>query len=514
MDTSLPYKVIFSLVLSVTIGLGVALTMRDIGLAWDEPTYMHRGDGYIEWLKHPSVSTIGLYWYMGDIHPPLRKIVSSLSSVAFSQITHAAGSTILGYRLSTLVFILPLAFLLSVFMYRWGVIASVFSVIGLFLLPHFFYHAHLITLDVAVSALWFTAIVITTSVTIPYRLNLVLLSIILSAATLTKFSGIFLFVPVGIWIFWRHWTNHKRTAFRSYLRPLLLTLRDMCVLSGVTLILFFVCWPFLWTEPFQHFSAYVTRQFGQHYIPVYYLRHIYYQAPWHYPFVMFFVTTPISVCVLFGIGFVAIIIRGTALERFILFNALLPMAVVAFPQSPKYDSIRHFLPAFPFIMAVAAIGLTKIITLITSRKIQPYIVLCVSLICLIEPARALMHVYPYPYTYYNAFVGGLQGAKTYGFETEYWGSSFQQILPYINANKTKSFCAYPVTDMFPVYTQNHLLSPAVRVETDRKNCELFLLLNREGFLHNDEIIAIQSHMPLVKTLSLDGIPLIFVYHLK
>jgi 4-amino-4-deoxy-L-arabinose transferase-like glycosyltransferase len=514
MNTSLPVKIILSFVLSVAIALGIVLTIRDIGLAWDEPTYMQHGDVYFEWFKHPSFTTIDTYWKMADIHPPLRKIVSSASSLLFSQITHTTGSSILGYRLSTLLFILPMAFLFSLFMYRWGVMASIFSVVGLFLLPHFFYHAHLITLDVAVSAFWLISIVITTSTKISHQLKIFFLSIILSAATLTKFSGIFLFVPVGLWLFWCHWTDHKKSAFRSYLQPILFTIRDMSILSGATIILFFAYWPFLWTAPLPHIFEFITVQLGHLGIPVYYLGHVYYQAPWHYPFVLFFITTPLSILILFCIGMVLISIRGTALERFILFNALFPMAIVALPQSPKYDSVRQFLPAFPFVMAVAAIGLSKAVTVVKSVKLQKYIVLFISLGCLVETAGALIRIYPYPYTYYNTLIGGLRGAKKYGFEIEYWGSSFQNILPYMNANKSKTFCSHPFNDVFVVYAQNHLLSPDIQVDTERKNCELFLLLNREGYLHTDEIESIQSTKPLVQTVSLDGIPLVFVYRLK
>jgi hypothetical protein len=400
-------------------------------------------------------------------------------------------------------------------MYRWGTLASIFSVVGLFLLPHYFYHVHLITLDIAMSAFWVVSIVVTTSTNISHWLKMFLLSIILPAAILTKFSGLFLFVPVGFWLFWCHWIQNKRISLGSLIHSIFLTLRDMSILSGVTIILFFVCWPYLWTEPMRHILEFITIQIGRHTIPVYYLGHIYYQAPWHYPFVLFFITTPLSILILFCIGLVLIIISGTALERFILLTALLPMVLIALPQSPKYDSVRQFLPAFPFVMAVAAIGLTKIVTIIRSIKIRKYILLCISVGCLIETAGALIKVYPYPFAYYNALIGDLRGARKYGFETEYYGSSFQSILPYLNANKEKAFCAYPVTDMFPVYAQNHLLSPDVRVETDRNNCDLFLLLNREGFIqNNNEIISIQSTKPLIKTVSLDGIPLVFVYRLK
>ncbi len=494
----------------------IILTMQHIGVVWDEPTYMRRGSQYIAWMQHPSLSTIQDYWSLEDIHPPLHKILGGLTNAIAAHTLHKTQSVVVGYRLSTVLLVIPFIAAFLFFAYRlFGITMAVLSTLMVFLLPHVFYHTHLFTLDMAMTVWWFSAFIIVISKKIRHRIKLLLLSLVIAAATLTKFSGVFLCIPVGIWLYWEHLSSsHQKTLSSFNLKPILQTLADGVILTVQTATLFVAGWPYLWVNPILHMTEFITKQLDHHFIPIYYLGQTYLQAPWHYPFVMFFVTTPVPILILFCLGAGAVLIRGTALERFILVNAVLPMAVVALPQSPKYDSVRLFLPSFPFIVLTVCIGIQKIASVIKTRTMRRGWTVGAAICCLISSAYALCSMYPNTFAYYNSIVGGLRGAEKYGFEREYWGSSLIGLLPYLNANPRKDYCAYPVTDMFPVYVQEGLLSPEIYIGTDRTACRYLILLEREGFLQDPEIIYIRSHMPIVKTIQMQGIPLVSVYRLK
>src|SRR4051794_14321668 len=73
----------------------------------------------------------------------------------------------------------------------------------------------------------------------------------------------------------------------------------------MTGVLFFLClWPYLWVDPVGHWVEYLGRTTHRSTINVWYFGHKYADklVPWHYPFVIFFISVPLLLQVLGVIG--------------------------------------------------------------------------------------------------------------------------------------------------------------------------------------------------------------------
>src|SRR5262249_32719262 len=95
------------------------MTSRDIGLTWDEPTYLEASTAYINWfdglIKDPQLALqekdIDLAWTVNHEHPPFDKVWSGvfwvLSRPFFDDITaHRIGNMLLAGLLVALVYLI------------------------------------------------------------------------------------------------------------------------------------------------------------------------------------------------------------------------------------------------------------------------------------------------------------------------------------------------------------------------------------------------------------------------
>jgi hypothetical protein len=106
-----------------------------------------------------------------------------------------------------------------------------------------------------------------------------------------------------------------------------------------------------------------------------------------------------------------------------------------------YDNDRLFMPAFPYIAALAGIGLDW-----TLRGIRSWLTLrgrmalatplaVIVLVLVYGPHLALAApLYPHWLSYYSEIVGGLPGATRLGLETTYWCDTYTEALDYLNKN--------------------------------------------------------------------------------
>jgi hypothetical protein len=182
----------------------------------------------------------------------------------------------------------------------------------------------------------------------------------------------------------------------------------------------------------------------KHYpVNVYYLGKLYKYAPWHYPFVMLAITTPVLflLLMLLGIGDAARRRPANAGMWLLLFCAggyLLPSAM---PFAPKYNGVRLFLPAFPFLMALAGGGFSLLQIIIVKRlqsfstvaNLQNKVAVLLGIALMLPAMVGLAKVFPFELAYYNTLIGGAAGAQRRGFETIYWGGVYGSALQNINS---------------------------------------------------------------------------------
>jgi 4-amino-4-deoxy-L-arabinose transferase-like glycosyltransferase len=107
----------------------------------------------------------------------------------------------------------------------------------------------------------------------------------------------------------------------------------------------------------------------------------------------------------------------------VVFAALFPFLYFALFRPVAYNGMRHFLFVIPTLSVLAALAFDRALSApLRSARIALAFGLAIAGIA---QARALVTLHPNQYTYFNAFVGGPQGAQG-RYELDYWGTSLAE----------------------------------------------------------------------------------------
>ena len=196
---------------------------------------------------------------------------------------------------------------------------------------------------------------------------------------------------------------------------------------------------------------------------------------------------------------------------FLLVNALAPLAVVAFLTPCKYDGVRLFLPAFPFLCAVAAIGVQEVCTLPQAPWARRAAAGACAAVFLLTFASSTYRYHPFQTSYYNELLGGVRGAAEKGFETEYWGNAYVKLIPWLQRHPGVPLWVPINYDSLKIYQDLGVL-PALRL-TGRAQAEYLVLLVRQGRFDEELWRFYRTEKP-VCSVALLGQPLVNVYRLR
>lgn len=442
----------------------VLATLGDYGITWDEPFYAAGGTQLAAWLRHPRWTTLdAAWWNPADAHPPLVKLAAGLSAELFHARLGWTGE-LTGFRLGPALLAWPSAFALSLWALELlGATAGTLAALCYLLMPRPFFDAHLAALDAPLSGLWLLAAFAFARAERGGRW-LAAAAALTGLTLLTKVTGFFLYAALlGVLL-------ARRAPRRQVLTFLL-----------VPPALFFTLWPWLWAHPVSRAWTFLSFHLHHYGIPVYYLGRIREQAPWHYPFVLTAVTTPVPVLLLATAGAGAIAWRPSRDGWLILLLALLPLGFNSFPWTPKYDGVRLFLPAFPFIALLAGFGVKEALERFPARR--GAVLAACALALGLTAWRGIPRYHPYEASYYNALVGGLKGATQAGFETSYWGEAYQDLLPWMARHPELPFAAPLGDHLFAVDKGLGLLPPGVTVTKEGPGATV--LLSRQGLFGKD-----------------------------
>ena len=497
-----------------------ALASLKPGITWDEPFYVFSGQQYVSWLVNFSGERsltreeIDRNWAVNHEHPPAAKMVYGLSQFfappdTISFYTPRLLAAVLFTGLAVLVYLMTAL--------HFGRPAGVFAALAFVLMPRVFGHGHVAALDVPVALAIFAATFAFSDAHTGLGRS-VLAGFLFGLALLTKFNAVL--VPVVL-IPWALWCFRKRAILPCLL---LLVIGGGVFLGG---------WPWLWHDTWPRLKEYTVnkiervgdgqRPTGTTAVPVHYLGRTYVEppAPWHYPFVLTLVTVPVALLVFAGIGIPLSLgkgkprpgVREPAVSRrsvgaLLLASALLPLVAGAVPGAPKYDGVRLFMPAFPFLACLAGIGAAW------AWRRRPGKVIVVVLLAL--ESAALVYTHPYELSYYNAAVGGAWGAKKLGFETTYWGDTVNaDVLVYVNEHcpdgstiDVQPPCFRDI-GIIPGLkdTLRYLASPGGRTPDFR------LMFPREGYLDASSQALLRTGKPIRQWTYL-GVPQCLLYDLR
>jgi len=467
--------------------LAVSGTSHQYGMTYDEVIYASLGAATADWFARLGRSiTQGDFrtpfirevldegWASDKDHgPPLVKASSGLSQ---RWLAPAIGFWA-AFRLpSAVLFALCVAGLFLWCASLWGIAPGLFAALAFALMPRVFAHAHYAALDTGVAALsLLTAAAFFRSARTDSWRWAVATGILFGLALLTKFNAWFLPPVLFLWSL-------------LFMRRALL--KNLIAIAVIGPVVFLAGWPWLWHDPFGRLWDNLTFYRTHYAVDVHYLGQTYHYAPWHYPFVLTGVTLPALTLAFVGVGLIAAVVL-TALRRapeasLLAIAALAPLCISALPGVPKYNGVRLFLSAFPFLAALAGLGFAQILAGVAwiAQRLRPAVnpasprrwaAAALGAVVLLPAAVGVITTHPYQLAYYNALAGGPLGATDRGFETIYWGGVLRDALPYLNSRQGDGELAFVtpkgVTSLLVFYQRAGLLRPDLRFTTPRDTPE-------------------------------------------
>ncbi len=502
----------------------ILVTSNDYGPTYDEPHYASAGIRYAEWwarLFRGDVSVlqraqIESAWSLNHEHPPLQKVATGFSQRWFG----AVFPGLMAIRLpSALWFALAVCALFLFTRSIWGRRGALFSALAFATLPHIFAHAHFIALDMPITAWFFiTAALAAVALRRGSWGYAVLAGLAFGLALLAKLNAFFLPILLIAWGLIYHRQQWAKLLAMLLIGP----------------AIFVLGWPWLWLDFTPHLRAYLAFHFGHAAYNVWYLGKLYQYAPWHYPFVMTAVTTPVLILILALLGGG----RGPALSKvegnnrltaesvFLLLGLAVTILPSALPSSPKYNGVRLFLPMFPFLAALAGGGFAwlqaSVVRLLKaeapgSARLSALIAAALGAALLYPSANAVLRTHPYQLAYYNALVGGTTGAMKRGFETIYWGQVFKEAPAFLNTTTEES----PLVLVIPkgvIYLlefqqQAGALRPEVRFTGDERDATIadYVMFQAMQSDYTDLCWKLVKNKQPTWAVRLEGTPLLLAY---
>ena len=510
----------------------IALTITGPGLTWDEANFIPSSLSYLDWFRQlrsadafaPEVIT--RYWLPTREHPPLAKLLSGLTILLFHEIAGLIASARLSVALSFSLLLVLVYSLVRQFR-SWK--AGLFASLSLLIMPRVFGHAHLASLDMLIT-LFSVLVVFSFLRGINNWKWSLLLGLFFGLALATKVNAFFFPFPL---LLWAHLYHRRQYA------------NNIMAMLFISPLIFIAIWPWLWVDIpsrlLEHFAL-KTQRFV---IPVFYLGRTYGEIspPWHYPFLMTAITIPSGLLITGLVGFIRAIkssFKAPGVKTpflpchsardehkvglLIIFNALFPLLLISLPGVPKYDGVRLFLPAFPFLAILSGLGLewlaekaSNLFRKKFSLRRAIHLPLLLGLLFLGINAWPLVSIRPYYLSYFNSLVGGVRGARKLGMETTYWGDTLTQtVLDYLNRQPPGTRVHFfPVGgNVIPLLKFTGKLRQDLEV-TSREEATLLVLNHRQGFF-DEELWKIYREKKPIKEAGTfyRGVSLTGVYRLE
>jgi len=504
------------LLLTIFTILLLVVTAPQIGLTWDEPTYIVAAETYPAWygelIIRPAdaltTEEIVRYWSTSHEHPPLDKVWSGFvwlgARYFFDDLTaHRLGNILIEAGLVSLLFLMVRR--------QYGRTAGLVAAFALLAMPRFFFHAHLAAIDVPVTAMIF-AVVYTFWVghnDSGFKWTL-LLGVAWGLALATKINA--LFIPSIVLPAWTLLFRRRRYLF---IRLALMYLIGIGV--------FILSWPWLYHDLSKHLIAYVGfMTTGRLPVEQYYFGQLYAPPPWHFPFVITILVVPFSIFLLATLGAVSMLRHrdDRPFGGLLLLGIFVCLVIFTSGMGQVFDDERFMMPVFPYLAALAGVGFIQTVPIVEKFLADRTIYLrrqrlaAIMIIALFLPHLLLAHdLYPHLLSYYSEAIGGVYGAKFLGLETTYWCETYPEVLTYINLHAMPAAVVYAECPDVLIYYQLHGLLrsdlqiadgpdampafPDFQLNPDTfKEADYVIIQNRQSGFYRDLRSWMQTHKPI------------------
>lgn len=488
------------------------INLDEPGLTWDEPAYMGAARNYISGILKLQVFEIST-WEANWEHPPIAKYLIGVSlhilePFGFSEVSAArVPNTILGSLTCLLLYL----FLHDVYGESVAILASLL----LSYLPRFFADTRFASLDAPQTFFVVFSIYAFKKGIKTKRLKWMFISASLCGLALSvKISALSLPFILLVWFIITHW---NQSWGRKITPKSLILIISFFLLAFATFIL---SWPLIWIDP-KFIVRYLNFHIYHFNIPVYYLGEVYQRAPWHYPFIMLFATTPVgvSLAAVFG-GFYALknALKYKRDDVSILLLAWLTLTLLRVSVSYGYDGVRLFLDALPPFSSLAAIGVMQLNTLLHKlpsfipKKLKKVLFCLLSLLLIISEIYACTVMHPYETSYYNELVMAFNMVRL--FEKTYWGEVYKEVIEWLEARDPGANVVVPIAPHLARYYAKTLKITDNIFNIFGERPAYLAFQAREGFYFDSLINSCLDNLKPIHTVQVNGIIIAYVFNLS
>ncbi len=508
----------------------VVSTQGRVGYSWDEAFFYEPSVKAAEWLvevlrgKAPfDRASIEFYWSGVNesqlTHPSMQKLLSGLALYIFPE----PSRHLFAIRFPmAILFGLSLSLIYLLGRRAWGTMPGLVGALIYAVLPRAFGHAHFASLETPL--IFFTLLVVFCFLRGLYSPVWALLTGLSFGLLLaTKINAFFVPIPL---ILWAHLYARGRYVNNLF---------SMLILGPLVMI---AAWPWLWPDPAPRILEYLLYHARHQQTALFFLgRRWGYgleNAPWFYPLVMTALTLPLTALIVIVLGLIRTLrgIHRRPYGALFLACAVVTFAVACAPSTPRYDGVRLFLSAFPFLALLGASGMAGLLSRFEHvaigksgiddrrlRRLDRMVGIGVAIIVLFEGGLAIMRYHPYELSYFNPLVGGLSGAARRGFEVTYWGESLNsEVIERLNRlpdnpdGSAPSIGALALHELCLKHLQQwDLLRKDLRIGGPPPY-DYHLLQMRRGFFNRPERALADSHrFPVVAMWEKTGVPILALY---
>ena len=221
----------------------------------------------------------------------------------------------------------------------------------------------------------------------------------------------------------------------------------LAVYTTLAILIAFVTWPYLWTNPLQKFfEAFGFMSDNPTQLQVLFNGQLYHadELPRRYLPTLLSLTLTEPTWFLFAFGLLISFQKQIKKDSrnlslltsysLLLLWFIIPFAYVILRKPPMYDGYRHFLFMLPPIFIFAGFVFEKLFEVLKTR----WVTATLAFILLAPAIYNLIQLHPYQYSYYNSFIGGTSGAFR-NYETEYWLTCYKEAIEKFNAPSAQLF---------------------------------------------------------------------------
>jgi len=484
----------------ILVGTALVLsTFRDYGVTWDEDVHNWYGNFVLDYYLSLFGDKTALHWRdlynYGAVFDMVAAALNRFSPIGVYETRHL---------LNGLVGILGLIGCWKLARTVAGARAGFIAALFLISTPNYYGQMFNNPKDIpfAVGIVWSTYYMVRTVPTLP-RPPLGVLAKLGAAIGMTmgvRIGGLLLMCYLGLLLAldatWRALAAHRigvlaDTAWASFCRVLV----PVAVVAYPVMLLF---WPWGQTDPienplralafFSHQNFPFYTLFDGQFVPAT-------DLPWTYLPTYIALALPELILVLLLCVPIAALValwrgafrlsREQALAAFVIgIGIVFPVAYAISIRAVLFDGMRHFIFVLPLIAVVAAVAADRALSwLARFRYRRPVWVVLALYGCAHISIMAMLH--PDQYVYYNAFVGGVEGAQ-HKFKLDYWANSYaeavQGLEDYLRTLYGVDFeeREFTVAVCGPAISADYYFLPNFRLVRERSRADFFIAFTKDN----------------------------------